>query len=270
MTKEKNPSLAKGPKSAPQEAATRVKPARARRGSEARAAADNMKGVAQGGETGLSLSDGALSFSVDPGNRSSTAEAILQAALKTFAKNGFDGSSMQEIARLAGVRHTLINYHFGGKEELWCAVMDRLFGELKRYFSALSEVTPDLSALQSLKLICRAFVQVTSRNPERILIVRHELWAGSPRIEWLLQRHVVPVHRFIDSVAERAVAEGSLKRIPAPHFSHILIGAATSFFLARTFIKEVYGIDSQDPEIVATHANWLIDTLFDGLTVKDS
>lgn len=200
---------------------------------------------------------------------SPTADSILAAALKHFASSGFDGTSVQEIAKTAGVRHPLIHYHFGSKEGLWFAVMDRLFGELKSNFLTLSEVTMDLTALQTLKLICRAFVQVTSRSPERILIVRHELWASSPRLEWLLENHVMPVHRFIDSVAERAIAEGSLKPIPAPHFSHLLIGAATSFFLARPFIQKVYGIDSRDAASVAEHANWLVESLFDGLAVRD-
>jgi AcrR family transcriptional regulator len=204
----------------------------------------------------------------EAGVASPTAEAIQAAALKLFARSGFDGTSLQEIAKAAGVRHPLIHYHFGTKEDLWCAVMDRLFGELKRNFLTLSEVTMDLTALQSLKLICRAFVQVTARSPERILIVRHELWANSPRISWLLENHVMPVHRFIDGVAERAIAEGSLKNIPAPHFSHLLIGAATSFFLARPFIQEVYGIDTRDPAAVSGHANWLIEAMFEGLTVR--
>ncbi|MGB3072515.1 MAG: TetR/AcrR family transcriptional regulator [Ottowia sp.] len=200
---------------------------------------------------------------------SPTADSILAAALKHFASSGFDGTSVQEIAKTAGVRHPLIHYHFGSKEGLWFAVMDRLFGELKSNFLTLSEVTMDLTALQTLKLICRAFVQVTSRSPERILIVRHELWASSPRLGWLLENHVMPVHRFIDGVAERAIAEGSLKPIPAPHFSHLLIGAATSFFLARPFIQKVYGIDSRDAASVAEHANWLVESLFDGLAVRE-
>ena len=199
---------------------------------------------------------------------SPTAESILAAALKHFASSGFDGTSLQEIAKTAGVRHPLIHYHFGSKEDLWCAVMDRLFGELKRNFLTLSEVTMDLTALQTLKLICRAFVQVTARSPERILIVRHELWASSPRLAWLLENHVMPVHNFIDSVAERAIAEGSLKNIPAPHFSHLLIGAATSFFLARPFIQQVYGLDSRDAAAVTAHANWLVEALFDGLATR--
>jgi len=202
------------------------------------------------------------------GSTLGTADAILSAALKMFARNGFDGTSVQDIARLAGVRHPLIHYHFGSKEKLWYAVIDRLFGELRRYFAALNEVATDLNALQTLKLICRAFVHVTARSPERIMIVRHEIWSSSPRVPWLLETHIIPIHRIIDAVAERAIAEGSLKPIPPAHFSHLLIGAATSFFLAQPLVLQVYAIDSRDPQVIAEHANWLIEAIFDGLTER--
>lgn len=54
-------------------------------------------------------------------------ESLLEAAIELFAERGVDGASVAEITRRAGVAQGLVSYHFGGKEQLIAAVMDRWF-----------------------------------------------------------------------------------------------------------------------------------------------
>lgn len=55
----------------------------------------------------------------------STPERILDAAEALFAAHGYDGVSTRAITDLAGVRLNLLSYHFGSKERLFQAVIDR-------------------------------------------------------------------------------------------------------------------------------------------------
>lgn len=52
----------------------------------------------------------------------STKEKILAAAKTLFVANGFAGTSMGNIAKLAGVNHSLIFHHYKNKAQLWVAV----------------------------------------------------------------------------------------------------------------------------------------------------
>lgn len=54
-------------------------------------------------------------------------ESILQAAIDVFAERGVPGASIAEITRRAGVAQGLVNYHFGAKQQLVAAVIDRWF-----------------------------------------------------------------------------------------------------------------------------------------------
>ena len=54
-----------------------------------------------------------------------TRERLLDAAERLFAENGFDGTSMRALARVAGTGLSAANYHFGSKEALLTAVMLR-------------------------------------------------------------------------------------------------------------------------------------------------
>lgn len=59
--------------------------------------------------------------------RERSREVILQAAIELFAERGVSGATIAEITRRAGVAQGLVNYHFGGKDQLIAAVIDRWF-----------------------------------------------------------------------------------------------------------------------------------------------
>ena len=63
------------------------------------------------------------------------AESILAAAKRTFLAAGFGAVSMDSIAREARVSKATVYAHFGSKEELFGAVIER---ECERYFASFS------------------------------------------------------------------------------------------------------------------------------------
>jgi AcrR family transcriptional regulator len=61
-----------------------------------------------------------------------TKQRILDAAERLFVEQGFDSASMRSITSKAGVNLAAVNYHFGNKESLVGAVMDRRIAPLNR------------------------------------------------------------------------------------------------------------------------------------------
>lgn len=60
-------------------------------------------------------------------------QKILSAATKLFAHKGFDAVSVREICKEANANLCLISYHFGGKQELYNAIIDDLIEKQTRY-----------------------------------------------------------------------------------------------------------------------------------------
>lgn len=56
-------------------------------------------------------------------NAAATREAILASARAAFAKAGYDGAGVREIAAGAGVTAMLVNRYFGSKEDLFAEVL---------------------------------------------------------------------------------------------------------------------------------------------------
>lgn len=55
-----------------------------------------------------------------------TRERILDAAEHLFAERGFDGTSIRDVTADAGVNLAAVHYHFGSKEDLLRAVLERV------------------------------------------------------------------------------------------------------------------------------------------------
>ena len=57
---------------------------------------------------------------------------ILDAAIEEFAARGFKGASMDAIAARTHTTRALINYYFGGKEKVYLAVLEHVYGEIRQ------------------------------------------------------------------------------------------------------------------------------------------
>ncbi len=54
-------------------------------------------------------------------------EKLLTSAKKLFAAQGFDKTSIREIANDSGVNSSMISYYFGGKEGMIESIFDHFF-----------------------------------------------------------------------------------------------------------------------------------------------
>jgi AcrR family transcriptional regulator len=90
------------------------------------------------------------STEVQPGQ--DTKERILDVAERLFAENGFEQTSLRGLTAEAGVNLAAVHYHFGSKERLFEAVLQRLLNPVNRERIALLESleTQDPPALEPL------------------------------------------------------------------------------------------------------------------------
>ena len=65
-------------------------------------------------------------------NPDRTREAILDAAEQLFANQGYDVTSLSQVGQAAGVSRGTPGYFFGSKADLYRAVLERCFGEVRR------------------------------------------------------------------------------------------------------------------------------------------
>lgn len=196
--------------------------------------------------------------------------AIIEAALKAFARDTFDGASVPSIAKEAGVGGPLVHYHFGSKENLWRETVDFAFEALETPFEAIAMSSRDLAPVDALKMLCRALANFAQKFPEHVLVLTNEGRSANERFEYVSQKHLKVIHRTMDQVIERAVAEGQIKPVPTVHLTNTLILSIIYFYASKNLIESLYKDSVNDKTFGTDHIDWLLEIVFAGVQIDNS
>lgn len=190
-----------------------------------------------------------------------TRDRIIQAAVKAFSESGFEGASTRQIAALAGENQGLITYHFSTKENVWKAAVDSLFVPFAADLADRAQVLADADIRTRLRLMVIFLVRQAAERPEQMRLMIHEGREDSPRIKWLVDRHIKALYEYACTVFRDAIDAGLMPPAPYIHYFYIILGAASLFFTARTECKHLTGIDTTDPAMIEAHAETLVNLL---------
>ena len=92
-------------------------------------------------------------------SRDATRRRILDTAERQFALRGFAGTSLRGITREAGVNVAAIHYHYGSKEELLRATMERILAPVNaERLRLLDEAIAAADGAPSVEAILSAFL----------------------------------------------------------------------------------------------------------------
>jgi AcrR family transcriptional regulator len=98
-------------------------------------------------------------------------DAILEAARTEFARAGFHGAKMRDIAQRAGVSQGLLHHHFKGKDGLWSAVGEQTSTEFLAYVSKV--VAQEALDATSIPNAIRTYLRYWREHPDAFRI---NLW----------------------------------------------------------------------------------------------
>ena len=91
------------------------------------------------------------------------------AAREEFARRGFAGARVEQIARRADVNKQLLFYYYHSKRGLFQAVLSQAAGELENALSALA--LPGGGPLERLRLTLHAQFEFLARNPQVVALL---------------------------------------------------------------------------------------------------
>ncbi|MEU0128449.1 MULTISPECIES: TetR/AcrR family transcriptional regulator [unclassified Streptomyces] len=112
---------------------------------------------------------------------------ILAGAARCFARNGFHGTSMQDVLKEVGLSAGAVYRYFAGKEDLIAAIADEAFLSIRQAFDEAAELapppTPDVLLGRVLRGVFAGQVYGMERRTCAALIV--QVWAETLRDERL-------------------------------------------------------------------------------------
>lgn len=194
-----------------------------------------------------------MSPRVDPDERR---QEILDAALRCFARSGYQGTSMQEIVEESGLSKGTLYWYFDSKQALFMELFDRIVGQmiepvagaldapgapaerLRRLAGSVGEVAVDNDALMAL--------------PLSFLL---EIWQDKR----FMAHYTQMIEGFaaqVVAIIEEGIAEGSFRPVPAEPIAMGLMALYDGLFL--------YAITGLSHDL-ATQCEAMMDLILAGL-----
>jgi len=164
-----------------------------------------------------------------------TRDRALDAALALFGTRGYEATSLDMVAAEAGVRKQTILYHYGDKEGLLTAVVDRSAAEVATAFErAIGR--DDLAGWDRVEAVVRAVFRLAARRPEVLGLVREVSRLGPPAATRLTDALEPLVHRATRFLGDEMTA-GRIRRqdprlVLLAAYS-MVVGAATEVEVLR-------------------------------------
>jgi len=161
-----------------------------------------------------------------------TRAALLDAARRLFAADGYAGAGREEIVELAGVTRGALQHHFGRKQDLFLAVVEELEAELGgRIMTAAAGAGGDPMA--ELVLGCHAFLDAaTDAAFRRIVLLDAPAVLGYETWREIGERHGLGA---VMAACQAAIDAGAMVPQPVRPLAHVLVGALdeAALYVAR-------------------------------------
>ena len=189
---------------------------------------------------------------------------ILDAAIRVFARQGFNDCRVSDIAREAGVAYGLVYHYFDSKDE----VLDTLFVERWDFLlAAIRETdTGDRAARAKLEAIASFIVDSYRHDPELMKVIIVEVTRAANSFGRTHLPKIGEAYGLIADIVRKAQADGEFRDSVTPEF------AAMAFYgaIEQVLTGWIFGLLEQGEEDYERAKRFVVGTICDGLEAHAS
>jgi AcrR family transcriptional regulator len=196
----------------------------------------------------------------------SSRDKILDVAESLFARRGYAGIGLREVAEASGLSKSSLFHHFRSKEQLYHEVLLRMLRHIRERFDAAAEGDPS-PRVRLERWICE-LIDILAEHPTipRLLLrsIFEEEDAASPEAE-ATEVLLAGIIRDAEQLIQRGVECGELRPVSAPHTLQTLIGATVYHFASAELGEGILGRPIFTAEEVARRKREVLSLLQHGL-----
>lgn len=196
-----------------------------------------------------------------------TRAELLQVATEVFAESGLSGARVDEIAERTRTTKRMIYYYFGGKEQLYLAVLDEAYRGIRAAEQGIH--AGDLEPVDAVRRVAELTFDHHHAHPEFIRLVAIENIHRGEHLRRLdsLRELSTPAASLLDDILARGRDTGVFRDDVDAVDVHMLISSYCVFQVANnaTF-GFLFGRDMRDPKVRARHRAILGDVVVSWLT----
>ncbi len=184
-------------------------------------------------------------------------EAILHEATQLFADNGFEGTSLNDIAAGVGIKRPSLLHHFSSKDELYGEVFEHMLSEwLERVESAI--VQPG-TGWDKFAFVISVGFDVFAENPAYVRLMRREALDGGGRLGIDLVGVVAPLFDTAVEWMEEQMTAGHFRQSDPRHTVITGYAVLLSYVSDAPFLDGLLGAPALEPLMLEQRKNHILD-----------
>lgn len=193
----------------------------------------------------------------------------MDTAIDCFARYGYQATSIDRIAKAAGVTKGALYYHFKDKEELLFEAVKKRLGQFERRVAGdLALVTDAPTALRELARVCRD--HATKSNHRRLMVtLMVEALDTNPRLAAEFRAMMQRFRTFLTDIVRRGQRDGEFRAdidalVAAEVYAGAIMGAEIQYYQDPKGFDLAATIDA----FVEQYVSWLSNEVANGRVVS--
>ena len=192
-----------------------------------------------------------------------TRDRIIAAAIEVFARSGFHGAKVADIAEQAGIAYGLVYHYFHNKEDILAAIFTERWGQYVTYLHEVGDM--DLGFREQMRRLVHFWVEVYRREPALMTVMINEVTRSYEFLESHDISTVMVAFEAIEQIISNARDRGEVAPGIDPKLaSYVVFGAAE--MVLTGYVMGTLRRD--DPTAFAADEMQMLEVLLDGLAPR--
>jgi AcrR family transcriptional regulator len=170
-------------------------------------------------------------------------EHIINNAIELFARNGFEGTSIRDLAAAADVNVAMVNYYFGTKEKLFESLVEMKSAATK---GILTEIANDstLSGIEKINSIIEVYVTKLFSGRQFHRVIHQELMLGNREtLQTIIVNLLFPNSLTIKEIIKAAIKKGEFREVDPELTVATLMGTIHQVLQSKKFCNKFLNRD---------------------------
>jgi AcrR family transcriptional regulator len=202
----------------------------------------------------------------------SSRDKICDVAEALFARRGYSGVGLREVADEVGLGKSSLFHHFRSKAQLYCEVLDRALGRIAaRLEPVLAASSPPEQRLERwIEVVVDALAEqpTTARLLLRALFEEEQFAQQPPPELAQAEATLAQLIAGLERLLSEGVARGVFREVSVPHTVQSLIGASVYHFASAEVGERILGGPLFGAGAVASRRRELMGLFLNGLAAR--